>query len=506
MGYDDLGRLLSDNCGSVWAQTFSYDQYDNLTKAGSSTWNPGYNSANNHYNIGSYDNSGNILNDTFHTYAWGPYNKMSSIDSSACGTNGECVTYDALGRIVETSAGGVNTELWYTQMGKTVYMHGATPSYAYWPTPGGGTVEINGNNATAYYMHKDWLGNSRISSTIVNHTVVSDQAYAPYGEVYNKATTGAGVPGQMFTGDTQDILSGLFDTPNRELSASQGRWLSPDPAGAGWNLYAYGTNPNSAIDPSGLKTKPPNEFISALIVSSFGTMTIDGLDGFAGMCPVGACVANATVPANNISTGNAGAANGTTGDGSDGVNRILSGISDFTASLSQTLQAGLFQFEDSYEEKPDAENLEPINPLEPLEPGDFAGPPWAFNLMNPGPLQPDIAKAFAGGQYSLMTVGGEGWGFDGLYRVFGGASGETGQNGTFYSPLPQVGGLQSQIDLGLRPEWGNTATNVVCVYLAPGTQVFVGPIAAQGGYSTLVPGSGQSLGGIGLQIYLPPQP
>jgi hypothetical protein len=31
-----------------------------------------------------------------------------------------------------------------------------------------------------------------------------------------------------------------------------GRWLSPDPAGVGWNQYAYTTNPNSFIDPIGL--------------------------------------------------------------------------------------------------------------------------------------------------------------------------------------------------------------------------------------------------------------
>ena len=260
MGYDDLSRLLSDNCGSAWAQTFSYDQYDNLTKAGSSTWNPGYNSTNNHYNIGSYDNSGNVLNDTFHTYTWDPFGKLFSIDSTACATNGECVTYDAFGRIVETSSAGAYTEIWYTQMGKGVYMRGSTPYYAYWPTPGGGTVEINGNNATAYYMHKDWLGNARISSTIANHTVVSDQAYAPYSEVYNKLATGAGVPAQMFTGDTQDILSGLFDTPNRELNASQGRWLSPDPAGAGWNPYVYAANnPLSFVDPLGLYINGPGE-------------------------------------------------------------------------------------------------------------------------------------------------------------------------------------------------------------------------------------------------------
>ena len=253
MGYDDLGRLLSDNCGSVWAQTFSYDQYDNVTKSGSVTWNPGYNSANNRYSTGaSYDSSGNLTWDTIHTYVWDQYGKVSSIDSSACGTNGECVTYDAQGRLVESSYDGVYTEIWYTQLGKGVYMKGNSPYYAYWPTPGNGTVEVNGNAVTFYYMHKDWLGNSRISSVIVNPTVVSDQAYAPYGEAYNKQATGAGVPGQMFTEDTQDIVSGIWDTPNRELNASQGRWLSPDPAGAGWNLYAYATNPNSFVDLTGM--------------------------------------------------------------------------------------------------------------------------------------------------------------------------------------------------------------------------------------------------------------
>ncbi len=44
----------------------------------------------------------------------------------------------------------------------------------------------------------------------------------------------------------------MYDTPNRELVANQGRWMSPDPAGAGWNLYAYVTNPNSDDDPTGL--------------------------------------------------------------------------------------------------------------------------------------------------------------------------------------------------------------------------------------------------------------
>jgi RHS repeat-associated protein len=262
MGYDDLGRLLTDNCGSVWQQTFSYnDQYDNLTKSGSSSWNPGYNPANNHYSTGAnYDNSGNVTSDPSHTYSWDGYNKLSSIDSSSCASNGECITYDAFGRIVETSYNGVYTEIWYTQLGKTVYMHGSTPQYAYWPTPGGGTVEVNGNNVTSYYMHKDWLGNSRVSSVIGNSQVVSDQAYAPYGEVYNKQATGASTPAQMFTGDTQDVIGGIFDTLNRELNASQGRWLSPDPANSGWNRYAYVlNNPLVLVDPLGLSCEDPHD-------------------------------------------------------------------------------------------------------------------------------------------------------------------------------------------------------------------------------------------------------
>jgi hypothetical protein len=52
------------------------------------------------------------------------------------------------------------------------------------------------------------------------------------------------------------ITRRCFDTPNRELSANQGRWLSPDPAGTGWNQYGYPTNPNSNIDPSGLQVNP----------------------------------------------------------------------------------------------------------------------------------------------------------------------------------------------------------------------------------------------------------
>jgi hypothetical protein len=92
-GYDDIGRLLSDNCGSIWAQTSSYDQYNNLTKAGSSSWNPGYSASNNHYTLTgvTYDSNGNLTYDTWHHYAWDEFSKLKSVDISGtgCSTSGQ---------------------------------------------------------------------------------------------------------------------------------------------------------------------------------------------------------------------------------------------------------------------------------------------------------------------------------------------------------------------------------------------------------------------------------
>jgi hypothetical protein len=109
-GYDDWNRLLYDDCGSGnWGQSFSYDIYDNLTKAVISgrtgvTWNPGYSSTTNQVTGNTYDSNGNTTVDYLaHNYAWNEFSKMKSVDISGtnCATSGECLVRDAFGRVVE---------------------------------------------------------------------------------------------------------------------------------------------------------------------------------------------------------------------------------------------------------------------------------------------------------------------------------------------------------------------------------------------------------------------
>jgi hypothetical protein len=264
-GYDDVGRLVGVYCGAVWNQTYAYDQYDNFSKAGSTIWNPGYNSTVtcptgticNHITGASYDGNGRVTYDLNNSFAWDQYGKMITANSGSslgsCGGAGVvCLTYDALGRAVEKNLGGTFTQYLYSPVGLTAIMSGQTPNAFRAPIPGGAIFTSNGTGSIV--SHLDWLGSARLSASL-GHTVSRDTAFSPYGEDY--ASTGTGIVQEfagMFTDHDTNVL---FDATERQFDVSAGsRWLSPDPARAGWNSYSYVTNPNSSIDPSGLACYP----------------------------------------------------------------------------------------------------------------------------------------------------------------------------------------------------------------------------------------------------------
>ena len=256
---NDLARLASANCTPAWSQTFSYDQWSNITKAGSVNFNPGYNGtgANNHANGFSYDGMGNVTNDGSYTYSYDAEGRPTADAWMQ-------TIYDAFGRAVEISYNGTYTQIVYGPSGqKFAYLSGQSVRNYIVPLVAGVQAVYNGSGLQ-YYRHADWLGSSRFATTATG-AVRYDRAYAPFGETY----ADTGVAERSFTGQTQDVLAGptgIYDFLFRQQASSQGRWLVPDPAGLAavdltnpqtWNRYAYvGNNPLSNIDPLGLCVIP----------------------------------------------------------------------------------------------------------------------------------------------------------------------------------------------------------------------------------------------------------
>jgi len=262
--YDDVQRVSSATCGSIWTQNFSYDSFGNITKSGSSTFAPNYSLTTNQFTsipgvTVKYDANGNLLTDNLNSYTWDAnWGNPASVNT----TN---LIYNALGQMVEQQNGSTYTEIVYSPVGKTALMNGQTLTKALVSLPGGATAIYN-STGLAYYRHSDWLNSSRLTSTATRPTSpYSSSAYAPFGEQY--AVSGTSDP--SFTGQDSDTASSLYDFTFREHSPSQGRWLSPDPSGLAavnpadpqtWNRYAYVlNNPLSFVDPTGMNRDMPGQ-------------------------------------------------------------------------------------------------------------------------------------------------------------------------------------------------------------------------------------------------------
>jgi RHS repeat-associated protein len=277
--YDDMLRLKGDQCGLVWSQTFAYDRYGNITKAGSQAFNPGYNASTNQYSSllnATYDNNGNLTNDGTNGYAFDANNFVSSV-VTALGTSN--IIRDALGRMVEIARpGGTYTQILYSAIGKTANMSGSNVQRIFAPLPGGGQLTVEVTPGNYLFHHKDWLGTSRFISARGSRSMYFDTAFAPFGETYSSS----GTTDLDFTNQRQDIVAGIYDFQYREYNPVHGRWLSPDPAGLHavdptnpqtWNRYAYVANdPLRAVDPFGLEedsgANPDEEEVQNIITDS----------------------------------------------------------------------------------------------------------------------------------------------------------------------------------------------------------------------------------------------
>ena len=265
--YDDLGRLSSNSCAGGWGQSFSYDQFGNITKtliSGHSglSFQPTYVVPTNN-RIASvpgalihYDGMGNMTQDNLvNNYTYDAEGRP--ITAATVQT-----TFDPFGRATEQNRNSVYTQIVYSPGGtKFAFMNGTTLIKYMAPMAAGMAAVHTGPNGnppnSGYFQHADWLGSSRLANDGGGNATY-DRSYAPFGEPYDETAT----TNRDFTGQTEDTTPGLYDFLFRQQSQSQGRWLVPDPAGLAavdlsnpqtWNRYAYvANNPLSRVDPQGL--------------------------------------------------------------------------------------------------------------------------------------------------------------------------------------------------------------------------------------------------------------
>jgi RHS repeat-associated protein len=199
-----------------------------------------------------------VLQDSFNTYTWDAEGKNVSTTYST--TSGQVYTfvYDAFGHKVEWSSNGSYIESYLMQDKIKLTAIGQTPFYYEFPLPGGGVLS-RGSGATGVQLG-DWLGTIRAFYSFTGGSLGQTGAHAPFGESYAYSS---GYPG-TFTGESNNgfMNNTTYYFQERQYRSSQGRWLTPDPAGLAavnpgnpqsWNRYAYVmNNPLNSVDALGL--------------------------------------------------------------------------------------------------------------------------------------------------------------------------------------------------------------------------------------------------------------
>jgi RHS repeat-associated protein len=259
--YDAFNRVVSST-NTAQSYSWTYDQFGNRwhqdkTAGTGYTVDLSFNNSNRITTSGySYDAAGNLLKDGSACNPCWQYDDNGNLVSSAYGSSAASYSYDALGRRVEKVSGTTTYDF---------VLDGSNPLDEYqgssWPTTWTRTTDgaFTYANGTTYFNRTDNLGTPRVSTDYTG-TVKRTETMGPWGDGFTESFTGLDFTG--FAGGVWDQENNGDHFGAREYSKTQGRWLTPDPAGLAavdptnpqtWNRYAYVTNnPVSFTDPLGL--------------------------------------------------------------------------------------------------------------------------------------------------------------------------------------------------------------------------------------------------------------
>jgi RHS repeat-associated protein len=261
--YDAFNRLVSST-NTAQSYSWTYDQFGNRwhqdkTAGTGYTVDLSFNNNNNRITTSgySYDAAGNLLKDGSACNPCWQYDDNGNLVSSSYGSSAASYSYDALGRRVEKIAGGTTYDFVLDGSNPLDEYQGSVWPTAWSRTTGGVFTYANG---TTYFNRTDDLGTPRVSTDYTG-AVKRTETMGPFGDGFTESFAGLD-----FTG----LAGGVWDQENngdhfgaREYAKTQGRWLTPDPAGLAavdpsnpqtWNRYAYVlNNPVSFTDPTGLQ-------------------------------------------------------------------------------------------------------------------------------------------------------------------------------------------------------------------------------------------------------------
>jgi len=246
--YDEYGNRWTQTAYKGLNTTFTYD-----TQSGGAMHNHimGSNT--------SYDAAGDMLTDTIpNTYTYDALHRVKTASM-----NSSSFVYDGLGNRVE-DANANGTFDWYYD--GTSILHYDTSATTKGLGMKAGLGEYHGAPGAMRY-YEDWrdqVGNLRQQQVVTSIGVggvaemENSQTYVslPFGDsnldTNQNGSEDTDLTSKFFFGDMMQI-GGVNFSENRAQSVPIGRWLTPDPAHAGWNAYVYANNnPVTLSDQTGL--------------------------------------------------------------------------------------------------------------------------------------------------------------------------------------------------------------------------------------------------------------